>query len=123
MWTTSCKCPRERYISHMSYATPRAHNRYPAEVRVGMTARVLQGLRTADVSRGGMAVRVPQAIPVDSAIIVAFDGHDLRLNATVKHCTKRNDGFVVGVEFGALTEAQRAAVERIVAETEQRRAS
>ena len=104
----------------MDYATPRAHNRYPAELKVGMTARVLQGLRAADVSRGGMAVRVPQPIPVNSAVIVALEGTDLRLNATVKHCTSSKDGFVVGVEFGALTESQRSAIERLVSERNRR---
>jgi len=106
----------------MAYATPRAYDRYPVEVRVGMTACVLQGLSAADVSRGGMAVRVPQAIPVSSAVILAFEGCDLRLNATVKHCTKGPDGYVVGVEFGALTEAQRSAIGHLVSD-DQRRAS
>jgi len=78
-----------------------------------MSSRVLQGLTTSDLSAGGVALNAPQPIPVESAIMVAFE-HDLRVNATVKHCTKGRNGFVVGAQFGALTEAQRSAIDGLI---------
>jgi PilZ domain-containing protein len=85
--------------------------------RVAMSSRIFQELPTADLSRGGVAVEMPQPLPVNSAILVAFTGTDVRVNATVKHCTKRPEGFVVGAAFGALTEAQRQAIERMLAQS------
>lgn len=97
----------------MVYATPRAHERHPVHTPVDMSARVLRGLSTADLSVGGVAVNVPQPIPVESAILVAFT-EDLHVNATVKHCTKAPEGFVVGAQFGALTAAQRSAIDGMI---------
>jgi len=103
----------------MAYATPRTYDRYPVHVRVGMSSHILQGLKTADLSLGGVALQVPQPIPVQSAIVVAFDD-EVRVNATVKHCTKGSDGFRVGAQFGALTARQRAALDQLIGQVRAR---
>ncbi len=50
-----------------------------------------------DLSASGARVRVTHSIPVQSPLVVAFNGKEVL--ATVRYCVRKHGEFVAGIEF------------------------
>jgi c-di-GMP-binding flagellar brake protein YcgR len=97
----------------------RVHPRKQVRIEVKIpTATMLKVLWTANISKGGMAIETPNELPIGSPITVALmlPTQQIELQGTVKHATPRKpgSGYFVGVQFAALSDAQRRVVEDII---------
>jgi hypothetical protein len=95
----------------------RAHPRYALEVDAEVrTASGTIPARTRDVSRGGLAMTLPQPLPLGTEVMLnlalVFDektfSEPLLLRARVVWCTRLADKHQVGTTFVAMTNEQRA---------------
>jgi hypothetical protein len=95
----------------------RAHPRYALEVDAEVrTASGNLPARTRDVSRGGLALTLPQALPLGTEVMLnlalVFDeetfSEPLLLRARVVWCTRLADKHHIGTTFVSMTNEQRA---------------
>lgn len=76
-----------------------------AEVSLGMTSEhsgqvVLRG-RCVDISKGGMRVVVPRAVPTRSFVSFRSKQLGIRGSGWVRHCERKAAGYEIGVHFSA----------------------
>lgn len=98
----------------------RAHPRFALEVETEVRRgdRVMPA-RTRDVSRGGICLLAPEAVPlggeVDLMMALVFDAdtisEPLNVRARVVWCTRLADRYQVGVTFVGMTAEQRNYLE------------
>jgi len=85
---------------------------YPCEARGYGVGESLFKASISDVSVAGAFVHTTTDLPPGTIVVLGFEaaGARLKLEGEVVHCQK---GSGLGVRFVSLTEAQRAAIERI----------
>ena len=95
----------------------RSHPRYALEVDAEVrTASGNLPARTRDVSRGGLALTLPEALPLGTEVVLnlalVFDeetfSEPLLLRARVVWCTRIADRHQIGTTFVSMTNEQRA---------------
>ncbi|MGO4882846.1 MAG: J domain-containing protein [Bryobacteraceae bacterium] len=60
-------------------------------------------VRGLNVSRSGMRIESSEEMPVGVPISVQAERHELAGKATIRNCTKRASGFLIGLEFSEET--------------------
>ena len=113
----------------------RAHPRYALEVDAEVRTQTgTIPARTRDVSRGGLALTLPEALPLGTELTLnlalVFDeetfSEPLLVRARVVWCTRIADKHQIGTTFVAMTNEQRAYLEmfmRYLAEGKRRAAA
>ncbi len=95
---------------------PRVPARIEAEVKFS-SWHVYSLIYTINISKGGMNLDLadePKEGALLSIKLTPPKGEPVMLDATVRHATKTNRGWSVGVQFENLDEQKRQAIERTI---------
>lgn len=93
---------------------PRVPMRVLAEVRF-TSWNVYALIYTVNISKGGMSLEMAEEPKVGAPLTIRLtepDGALLTLEATVRHASPSKKGWSVGVQFAALDEQKRTAIEK-----------